>query len=118
MAKRSTGAQKRAARRRAQREVIRTRAADGDPFGVDFGLVSRGQGQPRPRLLWRLDDEPHIRLMQLAHVRELCDVIERETVIQARAEEISWDDLGFFLGVSGERVRQRHAAAVPAGARS
>lgn len=47
--------------------------------------------------------------MGLRPLRQLVDAIEREHVLGLRAVGVSWQDVGFFLGMTGEAARRRHA---------
>jgi hypothetical protein len=53
---------------------------------------------------------PLARLRAIAAERRALDHAEAAAVDVARAGGVSWAEIGQALGVTGERVRQRHAA--------
>jgi hypothetical protein len=113
---RKTAAQRRADARARQKETIRARrvtTAGDDPSVVDdlsrpeLGvLVRRLKVSTQVRLTFDDGDSFH-GLMGLAHAREVLDGFEAVMVEGARRQGLSWDDIGFALGVSGEAARKR-----------
>lgn len=97
------------ARKRAAREAgldsLREVWADRD-FGVSLAQSRGGQ----LRLTWIIDSHEEVVLMSLDTVRRFVDEVEREHVLALRAVGVSWADLGYFLGMTGEAARRRHSA--------
>jgi len=98
----SGSARKREARA-AGVEALREVWADRE-YGVTLSQSRGGQ----LRLSWVIDSHEEIALLGLSTVRGLVDEVERENVLALRAVGVSWADIGFFLGMTGEAARRRH----------
>lgn len=109
-----------AATRKAEiRAAWRERFADlrengsDDVFGIEWRPYRSSGSRGRGRASIVLDGDPFTALMGLQRFRETTLArLELLLVVELRASGVSWDDVGFALDVTGERARQRYAAAV------
>lgn len=118
-----------ATRRRIRREVQHTatterrkRAAGlpvetepSEPFSDSlYGYELRPlRSAGRARLRWVVDSEPHLALVGLQALQEkVLEPLEVALVADCRAEGIGWEDIGFFLKMTGEGARKKHGAAM------
>lgn len=89
------------------RKVAGSRGHDDSVLGIRLDTVESGVW--RGRLRWSVDREPVYALVALGRVRGLLDFLEVGLVDELRADDVSWEDIGGLLGVSGEAARKRHA---------
>ena len=59
--------------------------------------------------------DPLLRLDAIRRLRKALDDLETATVIAARAEGVSWRDIGGVYGLSKQGAQQRFRAAPPHG---
>lgn len=111
----TSSATRRKQRREAQRAALVAAQENplADPvFGIDVAPW-RGHGQYRLRVKWLVDRDPFHALMALTRLRKLhLSAVEQTLVTEARDAGVSWEDIGFALGVSGEAARKRLAQLV------
>jgi len=105
----TTGKQRKRAVRRAHVDEVREFWTD-DQFGIRMAHVGRGRAE-RLRLTWDVDPLADMALVALPYLRAAVDMIEQEQVLICRADGLSWDDIGFALGISDVAARKRHGEA-------
>lgn len=93
-----------------QRRADRVAAIDETYEDPDFGISVRPYRQ-RWAFQWVPDPDPGVALMGLGRYRALLEEAEQELVLVAREDGFSWDDVGLYLGVTGEAARKRHGDA-------
>jgi hypothetical protein len=76
-------------------------------YGIKIEQIRRGV-----RLTWDIDRETFVALMALNHLRRaVLGHLESELVVQARAQGIAWDEIGWVLGTSRQAVQKRYPNA-------
>lgn len=109
-----TATQRRAERARAQREaVLAERTARQDDLAVPEYGIALAEKRSGLVVEWSVGWEPYSALIALAHLRDVTlSTIERDLVATLRNAGVSWDSIGFALGISGEAARRRFVSVV------
>lgn len=123
----TSAATRRRVRRQVERQALagRRAAAAALPaeIGADETLSDSVYGYElrplraagRARLRWVVDAEPFYALMGLQALQQkVLGPLEVALVADCRADGLSWDDVGFALGITGEGARKKHASSVAA----
>lgn len=110
--KRTTAGRKRALRDRRREGLATARESGSDEgFGIKLGT---GRAD-RMQVTWSMDHDPFLALMGLGRLREYLSAFEVELVAKCRYQSgLSWDEIGWAVGVSGEALRKRLSVAVEA----
>lgn len=105
--KASTVKKRRKAQARVAAEQRRTVFRD-EEFGIRLERDSPSGGRDRLRVVWQVDAQPFLALMALDRLRKgTLHALEESLVSECRIDGLSWDDIGFFLGISGTAARKR-----------
>jgi len=96
-------------RRRTRLTAQRDSAEKGDVFGLSLGMNGRYR---RAEVRWLIDADPMIALMGLNALRaELLAPLEADLVLAGRRAGLSWDDLGWCVGLTRTAMMKRHPDA-------
>ena len=100
-------------RRKQLRQARRTKIEHARDVGsqAEFGLTitERRSGL---RVQWDVDRDSFVALLALHRLRDgLLAQLEQELVAGLRLQGVSWEEIGWALGVSGEAARKRLRAA-------
>lgn len=102
MGGRQTKRQRRAAGIQHAREVY---------TDAELGIRADLDRQGRLKVQWHPGRDETVGLISLERLRGFLDAVEAELVLSLREQGLSWDELGWCLGQSGEAVRRRHWSA-------
>lgn len=101
-----------ATRRKLRRQDTKSRLqqkreeAGDETFGISLRPLKSAEWFARVR--WYVDRDPFQALIALSRLRQTLSGVEHELVHGCREAALSWDDIGFALGVTGEAVRKRY----------